>query len=215
MVIERYTRKYVEDEVHGWSGYRICNDDFDGDAELPSFMPEPELLGDVEKIFAGVEIDFGLINEGPFYDYIMESMKKLFTGQESDWRIVAIDFDKGLLKLNIVNSKLIKIENLIHSLDVKNNSDIVSVSFHDMPPGIIDFWLYLPERGPLSLKFSHEREDLGDEVDYYDISVDEKRTHIEEYHKISRACRGVELSFSDETDENGRYIMFGEIEEMR
>ncbi len=215
MVIERYTRKYVEDKVECWSGYKICNDCYNGDTKLPSFMPKPESLDYIEAIFEKVEVEFDSINGTPLYDYIMESMKKLFTGQESDWRIVAIEPQVGLLKLKIANPKLAEIESLLRSLDVKDSIDIVPISVCDKVFDIIDFWILPSMAVSLYLEFFHRREDLGDEVDYYSIQVNEGRTCIKARHKISRSRRTVELFLSDEEDEDGNYTMIGEIEEVR
>lgn len=215
MVIEQYTRKYIEDEGNGWSGYRICNDRYWGDAKLPGFMPKPESLDYIEAIFKEAEVEFGSLDGTPLYRYIMESMKKLFTGQEPDWRIVAIEPLVGLLKLKIANPKLVEIKNLLRSLDVKDSIDIIPIGKYDDVFDIIDFWLYSSSEVYLHLDFSHERKDLGNEVDYYDISIGEKWTRVEERHEISRGRRTVGLSLSDEKDENGNNIMIGEITEVR
>lgn len=215
MVIEQYTRKYIEDEGNGWSGYRICNDHYWGDAKLPGFMPKPESLDYIEAIFEKVEVEFGSLDDTPLYHYIMESMKKLFTGQESDWRIVAIEPQVGLLKFKIANPKLAKIESLLRSLDVEDSLDIIPISMSDNVFDIIDFWISPSMAVSLYLNFSHRREDLGDEVDYYGIQVDEGRACIEERHKISQGRRTVELFLSDEKDENGNNIMIGIITEAR
>lgn len=53
------------------------------------------------------------------------------------------------------------------------------------------------------------------EVDYFDIIITSLETYIEERHKISRACRNVQLTSSGEKDGHGHKIMVGEIEEVR